>query len=174
VELAFITSTDKEPLILEDDDSQLDQPLDTSPAQPLTSKRDAILKAFSFIQDVEFIKRKASSYSDVDDEIRIVVSISRKYDETPIRYWYAYSDSQEKYLEETKESYFLLGCIDSSDYFAIPAHRMKAFAKEMNFSTRGNERWGHVKIKVDVDGYKLYLSPSGTEIDLTEFLMTHD
>jgi hypothetical protein len=92
----------------------------------------------------------------------------------PTLYWYGFLDSQNNYLEEKTKGYFILGCIDASDYFAIPIADMKIFAQEMRTSSKGDKSWSHVQIKVDESGYKLYLSPSNKEISLAKFQMAHD
>jgi hypothetical protein len=177
VEMVFATSEDKE----EDLPKELigtEPPTFSDPTKeiPMAAKRASIIDALSASMDVVFVRRRMASWSDHSDETRITVSVSKKYEDTSDRqYWYAFRGYQQEYLEEKSSGYYVLGCLDSPEYFAIPIAEMKQFAQKMRASPddQGNHRHHHVEIKVDESGYKLYFSHSNEEISLAKFQMSH-
>jgi len=176
VEMVFTTSADKEEPF-PDEPIGKDPPTIVDPTREAQkAKRNSIVEKLSASKDVIFVRRKITSFSDHSDETRLVVSVSKKYEDTPDKpYWFAFRRYQQEYLEEKSGGYYVLGCLDSPDFFAIPIAEMKEFAKEMRSSSdsQGVHRHHHVEIKVDESGYKLYFSPSNKEVSLAKFQMSH-
>lgn len=176
VEMVFITSKDKgSPEPIEIEGHQQSGP-DNEENTSIAEKREAIVKEFSDSHNTAFIRRKRASFSDDSDETRLVIAVSKRHEDTPDKpYWYAFRGYQQEYLEEKTSGYYVLGCLDSTDFFAIPISQMKEFAKEMRSSSdsQGIHHHHHVEITMENNDYKLYLSSSKRKVTLSDFLSTH-
>jgi hypothetical protein len=84
-------------------------------------------------------------------------------------YWYALHPQWLKFLEQAKESYFVLGCMDRNEAFAIPLGDLKGFVPDLNQTNKPDKMYWHVGF-TSVDGtIRLNLSKVGKTVDLNHY-----
>jgi hypothetical protein len=101
----------------------------------LQAKRDEIVDALSRREETALIKKAVPS---IGAPTMTVARRSRYRSDIPgTLYWYAYHTQWDEFLNEAKHSYFVLGCMDRDDAFAIPAEILRPLLADLN--TTANE-----------------------------------
>src|SRR5206468_1492303 len=85
-----------------------------------------------------------------EHETRIACSISKRYPKSYL-YWYAYHPEWNQFLQEAKEAYFVLGCMDLDIAFAIPLKVIAAHLDSLNTTTTSKKTYWHIHIIEDDD-----------------------
>lgn len=176
VDVVFIATEDKE----ESDDPELDpedpeekekKPHDRTPRQELELKRKFIAEKFGQLNESKLIKRKTKLFSNAEDNLRASISVSKRYDLAYQNYWYAYEHPVRKYLSECNNSYFVMGCMDKDEAFAIPYAVMEEHKEDMPTTPAKENRkeYWHIYLR-DKEGKMMwYLSRGRREIDISEY-----
>jgi hypothetical protein len=96
----------------------------------LQAKRDEIVDALSRREETALIKKAVPS---VGAPTMTVARRSRYRSDIPgTLYWDAYHTQWDEFLNEAKHSYFVLGCMDRDDAFAIPAEILRPLLADLN------------------------------------------
>jgi hypothetical protein len=66
-----------------------------------------------------------------------------------------------KYLEGTPEGYFVLGCMDRDEVFAVPVKFVEALLPKLNKTEKGEGSYWHITLNIDDGIVKLGLSKVG-------------
>ena len=117
---------------------------------------------------VDFDRNRSLFYS---DKVRFCVTVSKGYNETN-KYWYAYHTRQKDFLNETDDSFFVVGCLDVQKAFAIPKKRIDEIATGMTTSIpNGDEskKYHHVYVREESGRYFIYAPLTKQELDINEF-----
>ena len=115
--------------------------------------------------------RNRSMFENDGAGLRFAVAVSKPYDRKD-KYWYAYHPRQVKFLGEVDQGYFVLGCIDTQQAFAIPVEVMNDIAQEMlTTSPNGDEskKYHHVVIRKEEGRHFIYAHPTKRELSIDEF-----
>lgn len=138
----------------------------------MQEKREQIINAFSRNHGVKLIRRSRALYWNSEHSFRTVCTVSKRYTKNAnIPYWYAYHPQWDEFLSESKDSFFVLGCMDLPVAFAIPLNILRQHLSELNTTTRadGTSYW-HIKILEQQAGvYTLQMPKSGNHIRLSPF-----
>lgn len=108
--------------------------------------KDEILNRFSDKLSMSFAGSRAR-FENKNHGVRLVISVSKRYEELPSLYWYGFNESQIDFLDQARQGYFIMGFLDSGRAFAIPHEKMKQMVKEMNYTVRQSKRNYHVLIR---------------------------
>ncbi len=138
----------------------------------IQKKRDAILAALARRERTNFVRRTRAVYWNTDHTIRVVCTISKRYERSPSnRYWYAYHPRWNEFLGESERSFFVLGCMDLNVGFAIPAVVMRSILDDLNTTGDANEGgYWHIHVGESNPGeFSVQLPRGQTSLPLTEY-----
>jgi hypothetical protein len=140
-----------------------------TPKAELESKRLAIVEAFFKRHGKQASRRSRVNFSDQDDAFHVTCAVSKRYKRDYQPYWYAIHPPWIQFLEEGKESYFVLGCMDRNEAFAIPLTELKAVLPDLNQTIKPDKNYWHIPLTSDDGSIKLNLSKVGQLMDLTSY-----
>ncbi len=161
---AFAILEDIEP----DDAFEADEPAkgvwQFTDAEVLQNKRRDISAALSAREGVALSSDGVARRTSPDGRIRAVMSISKIYEGRPdFPYWYAYHPDQDDYLAESETGYFVLGCIDRDEAYAIPLDVMRPLVGLLNATTREDSGRVHYHVHLaERDGTLALLLPKAS------------
>lgn len=135
----------------------------------LHAKRLKLIEAFGNRHGKHLLQKTRAKFSSQDKSLRVVCSISKRYNSTSNPYWYAFHPQWKSFLEEADEGYFMLGCMDRNDAFAIPIGELEGLLPKLNQTVRETGAYWHVHL-VDQSGQVAINIPNESELfDLTKF-----
>jgi hypothetical protein len=143
-----------------------------TPSNVIQAIREAIISALGARDGKRLIKRSRALYWDADHTYRVACTVSKRYEKrgaTP--YWYAYHPSWDEFLGEGDAGWFVLGCVDRLEAFAIPVQAMRHHLPQLNTTTNpdGGRFW-HIKLQEPSQGqYALQLPIVGSSLPLAEY-----
>jgi hypothetical protein len=132
-------------------------------------KRDDILAEFARNRDLTFVKKGRASRSSADGNFRVVCTISKHYDEPKDPYWFGYDHKWRDFLCSSKDGFLVLGCMDLSIAFAVPASVLENKLPELNTTDNDRGMWWHLNIRQLENQSYVIVSRSGDHLDLTPF-----
>jgi len=92
----------------------------------------------------------------VDGSVGVVVTISKFYEDRNFYpYWYSYHPDWDAFLAEREAGYFLLGCMDREEAYAIPRTVLAPLLPTLNATVRGDNGKLHWHIHVVERGGEL-------------------
>jgi hypothetical protein len=74
-----------------------------------------------------------------------------------------------EFLEQGTEGYFILGCMDREDGFAIPLATLKDNLDKLNRTEKEGKHYWHIALSQDSDGLFLNMSKTGEKLYLDAF-----
>ena len=177
VDVVFTTAEDKENEIEELEGIAVEEANESSYAQVRTPKEILVQKKTDCIRKVSekyerpIQKKKHSMYSDAHDEIRVIASISKRYQKSEIFYWYAYHDEpQRKFLANAKIGLMVFGLTDLDIAFAVPFELLELNWNNLYETTKKNGQvYKHIYIYLTDGKFFLRVREKGTEIELSKF-----
>ena len=118
------------------------------------------------------IKRSRASYSTPEENIRIVCSVSKKYDGLAhVAYWFAFHPYQKDYLEGSNDSYIAYGCGDEHTLILIPFKEFANFLDDLNITEKEDRFYWHVRITNENGRFYLHRKGRANRAELTKFLL---
>lgn len=129
----------------------------TAPARhpsspPTVGIEDAKQAAADRLSDklgVRLTRRRRSLYETADDQVRAVISVSKRYDRDYQSYWYGYYDSQRSYLSGSNSGYLVLCALDTGRAWAAPVGVIESMIPAMNRTERPDgQTYRHVQTKL--------------------------
>jgi len=141
-------------------------------SKALDAKREAIVLALSARDGKRLVKKSRAVYWDAEHTYRAVCTISKRYEKKGhAPYWYAYHPGWDAFLGEAENGYFVLGCMDLDQAFALPVATLREQLSYMNITVKpdGTTYW-HIKIIEPSTGkFALQLPKTGKSISLERF-----
>lgn len=179
VDVVFTTAEDKENEIEELEGIAVEEANESSYAQVRTPKEILVQKKTDCIRKVSekyerpIQKKKHSMYSDLLDEIRVIASISKRYQKSETFYWYAYHDEpQRKFLADAKIGLMVFGLTDLDVAFAVPFDVLESNWNNLYETTKKNGQvYKHIYIYLTDGKFYLRVREKGTEIELSKFTL---
>ncbi len=182
VDVMFTTATDVETAIPESVEDEIETPAAVAPKDVIVApsgweftdfavldkKRSEIVEAMARKTATKLIKKSRALSWDAMHETRIACSISKRYPKSYL-YWYAYHPEWNEFLNEGRESYFVLGCMDLDVAFAIPLKVIVANLPALNTTTTSKKTYWHIHIvEADSGGYAIPLH-QGKQLSLNQY-----
>lgn len=138
----------------------------------IQATRDAVMNTLGARDGKRLIKRSRAQYWDADHAYRVVCTVSKRYTKrgsTP--YWYAYHPAWDEFLGEGEAGWFVLGCVDLAEAFAIPVGVMRQHLSQLNKTiTPDRGHYWHVKLLESSAGqYALQLPNAGSSLPLVRY-----
>ena len=141
----------------------------------IQTKRETIIEAIGKKTSVKFVKKTRAMYWDASHEIRLVCTISKRYEKSDNqRYWYAYHPQWNEFLSAGKMGDFVLGCMDLDIAFVIPIKKMQKHLDNFNTTMKeeSNIMYWHIVIAERSKGkYELVLPKISDLLNLEPFVL---
>lgn len=175
VDVMFTTAKDVESVVesetppVPEDNEEASNSDFTDPAL-LEEKRQEVLATFGKQRHTKFVKKSRALYWNAGRRVRVVCTVSKRHQRGVSLYWYAYHPKWDQFLEEAKESFFLLGCMDLDVAFAIPVEVIRRRLRELNTTPNNGKPYYHIKIIESASGkYALQMPKSGKHLNLKKY-----
>lgn len=176
VDIVFTTAEDKDSEVKElevvgdESVSTEDRQLNRTDQETIRQLKSQIVSSLSSKLGKQLQKRRHSMYADIDDEVRAVLAVSKRYERAEKYYWYAYHDQpQRKYLNEVNNGYMVFGLTDKKLAFAVPAQVLEKVWDDMYSSVKASGmEYKHVYIYDTGEDFVLR-TRSGVEISLSSY-----
>jgi hypothetical protein len=179
VDIVFTTVEDKESAIRDElgTDSGQDEDAvkssaeqDRTPREIISECKQLAAELVSEKEKLPLIKKRHSMYASPNDELRVVVAVSKRY-ERDGGYWYACHDSpQRMYLRGANKGYFVLGMVDQKFVHAIPLKVLDEIWGDLGETVRANGSvYKHIVIANDHGRYSIRLRGTNRTISIDEF-----
>ncbi len=142
----------------------------TAPAL-LEAKRQQIADAISVLVGKPMLRHKATRIEAQDGSVRALIATSKRYKRAHQPYWYAFHQAWREALAGAKKGYFVLGCMDRDEAYAIPLAVIEEFLPKLNITERPDRPpyWHVVLIETEQGGVALYSSKASEQLDLSPY-----
>lgn len=184
VDIVFTAAEDKESAIRDDLGVESNEEKETGGEKSLTEQdrtpKEIIAQCKQLAADLvaqkeqqPLIKKRHSMYASPNDELRVVVAVSKRY-ERDGGYWYACHDSpQRMYLSDAKIGYFVLGMVDQPFVHAIPLKVLDGIWNELGETVRANGAvYKHIVVANDAGKYSIRLKGINRSVQIDEYRLT--
>jgi hypothetical protein len=143
---------------------------DFTPTAELDAKRIAIARSFFASRSLVPVRKSKTNFTDEGGTLHIACAVSKRYDSTYQPYWYALHPAWVTFIESARDGYFILGCMDRDEAFALPLSVVQAAKDKLNASVKkdGKTYW-HVALTEELGVLKWNLSKVGQKIDLSPY-----
>jgi hypothetical protein len=113
----------------------------------LDKKREEIVAGFSAAKSLPLVKKSRAVYWTPSRDVRVVCTLSKRYTRPgQAPYWYAFHPKWQKFFEEGKEAYFIVGGMDLDHAYAIPSAVLFANLQHMNVTQNSDRMYWHIKL----------------------------
>ena len=113
------------------------------------------------------VKRSRALYWSADKSLRVVVTVSKQYEDSG--YWYAYHSPWDAFLAEGKQGLYVLGCVGRNEAFAIPYEWIHARVESLSFTERGDSKHWHILLYPTDNGQLVLRLKNGKNESLDHF-----
>ena len=137
----------------------------------LDRKRGQIVDAMGITLGTKLIKKSRALFWDASHEQRIACTVSKRYTKrASYPYWYAFHPEWDNFLREGTDAFFVLGCMDLSEAFAIPLKVLRSHLDALNTTTTERSTYWHIHlVETEQAGYALLLPKQSRQLPLNEF-----
>lgn len=142
-----------------------------TPQVEIENKKKVLVHRLATRCSVSLQKKRHSMYADKDNQVHAVIAISKRYEDSERRYWYAYhAEPQRQFLSEGKQGFMVFGMSDANDAFAIPFKLLENYWTEFFSTTRKNgKEYKHIYIVQKDSNWFLRVRRAGTEVPLAPY-----
>jgi len=140
-----------------------------TPTTELDAKRDQLLARFYSRYRGGHRKVTRGKYINDELNIRVACSISKRYPRDYQPYWYAFHPAWLEFLDKGAESFFILGCMDREEGFAIPLDVVKQQLDKLNKTEKEDRYYWHIALSFDDKGVFLNMSKTGERLYLSQY-----
>jgi hypothetical protein len=134
----------------------------------LQAKRIDILRSLGAREGATFLQKSRAQYWDPSHELRVVCSLSKRYEGKPYPYWYAYHPPWDDFLADGERSFFVLGCMDLDQAFAIPRTVLQPILPKLHQTIRDTGAYWHIHLTQSPGGLAIVV-PGGEPLQLAEY-----
>jgi hypothetical protein len=120
----------------------------------LTALRQRIVTALAVRETKPLIRKSAALYWSADQALRVVCSVSKRHERRA--YWYAYHPEWDKFLGEGQTGYYVLGCVDKDEAYAIPHGWIHGKLETLYTTERDNKMYWHIHVDETTQGDMLF------------------
>lgn len=142
-----------------------------NPASMLV-RRNQMVDALGAREGVTLVRESMAKYGDAQNRVRAVVAISKRYsDRGTWPYWYAHHPVWQAFIEGAEKGFYLLGCMDREECFALPSKLILDLTQYLNTTTRkdtGRMHW-HLHLVERRGGLALLLPKSNDVFDVMPY-----
>jgi hypothetical protein len=117
------------------------------------------------------IRKSRALYWNAVRDLRAACSISKLYtgkNQNP--YWYAYHPTWDEFLAPAKKGFFVLGCMDRDEAYAIPQPKMAEVLQYLHTTVpKDGKTYWHIHLKEGPSGLEMVLPKTGKTLQLKQF-----
>jgi hypothetical protein len=139
----------------------------------LQAKREAIVTSLGKRERVPLVRKTRALYWSAGHDVRVACSISKRYlgkNQNP--YWYAYHPAWKEFLDEAERSFFVLGCMDRDEAYALPREQIAQLLPFMHTtSPKDGTMYWHIHITERQGALELLVPKNGTTLPLAPFAL---
>lgn len=137
----------------------------------LQAKREGIIGSLATIEGSPLIRKSRALYWNAVRDLRAACSISKLYtgkNQNP--YWYAYHPAWDEFLAPAKKGFFVLGCMDRDEAYAIPQPKIAEVLQHLHTTvTKDGKTYWHIHLKEGPSGLEMVLPKTGKTLELKQF-----
>jgi hypothetical protein len=135
---------------------------ESTPKTLLDAKRTKIVESFFRDRNRPFNRVSKTNFEDPETGLRVSCAVSKLYETSTPGYWYAFHPPWLEFLRGGKESFFLLGCMDREEAYAIPLRLLEDQLVNLNQTIAGEKYYWHIYLRIDGNGmnWKMLKAPS--------------
>lgn len=136
----------------------------------LQGKRIVIIGSLATREDTHLLQKSRAQYWNATRDVRAVCSISKRYqgkNQNP--YWYAYHPQWDEFLSSAKRTFFVLGCMDRPDAFAIPVHVIRSILPHLHQTVRESGAYWHIHLTEQGGDLAIIVPGSSESLPLTPY-----
>jgi hypothetical protein len=141
----------------------------------LQAKRNNLVAALATRERTILIKKSRALYWSPDHADRAAFTVSKRYSRPggPL-YWYADHPPWDEFLREAVRGYFVLGCMDRDNAFAIPKDIFHPLAADLNTTEKEDgSRYWHIHLNETSPGeISLILPKRRTTFSLMNYVLS--
>lgn len=135
----------------------------------LQSKRVQIITTLGAREGVHLLQKSRAQYWNAGRDVRAVCSISKRYEgKSQNSYWYAYHPPWDEFLADGERAFFVLGCMDRSEAFAIPLDELRPILPSLHQSVREGGNYWHIHLTEQPKGLAIII-PGASPFPLDRF-----
>lgn len=137
----------------------------------LQAKRELIISALALREQTALVRKSRALYWSSAHDVRVACSISKRYTgKAQNPYWYAYHPAWDDFLKEAGRSFFVLGCMDRDEAYAIPRDEITRLLPFLHTTTtkEGGTYW-HIHITEKPGGLELLVPKQSNGLRLDQF-----
>ncbi len=132
---------------------------DVTPAGVIEKFRNSIIEAMTR-KYAPLVKKSRALYWSADQRIRVVVAVSKQYEEAKggHSYWYGYHSDWDSFLSGAASGFYVLGCIGRNEAYALPFEWIHSRMKYFNATEYNGKSYCHIVLgSTDSGGLVLWL-----------------
>ena len=95
--------------------------------------------------------------------------MSKRYQREYQPYWYALQPAWLEFMKEGQDGYFILGCMDRDEAYALPVKLVVEHLDALSMTTRGDGSYWHIVLNLDGQDLMWNLTKIGKKIDLSPY-----
>lgn len=139
----------------------------------LQAKREDIVASLATREGSPLIRKSRALYWNAARDLRVACSISKLYTgKNQVPYWYAYHPAWEEFLSPAERGFFVLGCMDRNEAYAIPEPQMAKILPHLHTTApKDGKIYWHIHLKEGVGGLELLIPKTGQTLPLSPFAL---
>jgi hypothetical protein len=139
-----------------------------TPPEMISALRNSILESLTHSY-APLVKKSRALYWSADKSVRLVVTISKRYETGEGGYWYAYHSDWDTFLSEAAQGFYVLGCIGRKEAYALPYAWIHSRLKNLNHTEREGKNHWHIILNPDETGTLTLRLNNGQNEQLEDF-----
>lgn len=176
IDIAFAVAEDATNLLEDEDPQRLTEAEGAAetpkqihtPREKLVALRESIAAKLGAREGIPLVNKGSVLYWNPDANLRAVISVSKRYPRGG--YWYAYHPKWRAYLMDGSKGFYVLGCLDRREAYAIPYQKMESLLPDMYTTDDDNRMYWHVIVDELPSGkFALTNLKQGRKEDISQF-----
>ncbi len=136
----------------------------------LQSKRLEIIEALGARENAHLLQKSRAQYWSATRDVRAVCSISKRYTgKSQNPYWYAYHPQWDAFLADAERPFFVLGCMDLNEAFAVPRSALMPILPKLHQTAREGGAYWHIHLTEEPSGLAILVPGSSPGLLLKPF-----
>lgn len=143
--------------------------MEFTPTAQLDAKRNVLVTGFFEDRELVPVQETKTNYGDAANILHVTCAMSKRYQREYQPYWYGLQPAWLEFMKEGQEGYFILGCMDRDEAYALPVELVVEHLDALNMTTRGDRSYWHIVLSLDGQDLMWNLTKIGKKIDLSPY-----
>src|SRR5215470_11427366 len=119
-----------------------------TPKALLEEKRAQVANAFFALKQLTPVRHSKANFSDSSNQVGISCAISKRYRREHQPYWYGLHPQWLCFMRSVANGYFVLGCMDRNEAYAIPLDVIQSHLDELNKTEKESTYYWHIALSL--------------------------